>query len=153
MTKSTETKKKARPPGRPPKGEFHDKRKTLSTRITAGLRDQLEEAATESGRSLSQEIELRLMQSFEKEESRWREFGDSRLFYLCRAFAMSIRLEEAKTKKSMFEDAETFMAASEAVDTTMWEQVRDNWPIYVKNLEAAERAAVRARRRSKKSEK
>jgi len=52
--------------GRPPKGPYHGKSKTLSTRITAELRSRLEEAAGATGRSLSQEIEFRLERSFEK---------------------------------------------------------------------------------------
>lgn len=44
-----------------------DRRKTFTTRITAKTRALLEQAAAESGRSLSQEIELRLEKSF------WRE--------------------------------------------------------------------------------
>ncbi len=40
------------------------KRETLSTRITEGLRDRLVDASKTSGRSLSQEIELRLLQTF-----------------------------------------------------------------------------------------
>ena len=51
--------------GPKPKGPFEDKRKTLTTRITEQMRIALEGAANDSGRSLSQEIELRLERSFE----------------------------------------------------------------------------------------
>ena len=47
-----------------PRGPYAYKRKTLSTRITAETRKRLDMAAEASGRSLSQEIELRLEQSF-----------------------------------------------------------------------------------------
>ena len=55
---------KKRGPGRPARGPYTDKRKTLTTRITADMRQALEDAAAKADRSLSQEIELRLEQSF-----------------------------------------------------------------------------------------
>ena len=55
---------KKRGPGRPARGPYTDKRKTLTTRITADMREALEDAAKKADRSLSQEIELRLEQSF-----------------------------------------------------------------------------------------
>uniref|UniRef100_UPI00398C5087 TraY domain-containing protein n=1 Tax=Methylorubrum thiocyanatum TaxID=47958 RepID=UPI00398C5087 len=45
-----------------PKGT--GERISLSTRTTAAIRDRLEEAAQHSGRSLSQEMEFRLAESF-----------------------------------------------------------------------------------------
>jgi TraY domain len=58
--------KRTRAPGggRKPKGEFGGKSAWLSTRITEETREKLEAAAAKSGRSLSQEIEARLKQSF-----------------------------------------------------------------------------------------
>jgi hypothetical protein len=53
--------------GPAPKGEYVDKAKTLSTRITADLRAALDSAKEKSGRSLSQEIEYRLRRSFEED--------------------------------------------------------------------------------------
>jgi hypothetical protein len=52
-----------RRPGPKPQGPFENKRRTLTTRITEDMRAKLEVAATASGRSLSQEIELRLHES------------------------------------------------------------------------------------------
>jgi hypothetical protein len=51
------------------RGPFDDKRKTLTTRITGSTRNSLENAAKESGRSFSQEIEYRLERSFLFESS------------------------------------------------------------------------------------
>ncbi len=51
-------------PGPAPRGPFTGKRKTLTTRITEGMRNQLEAAAKANDRSLSQDIEFRLEQSF-----------------------------------------------------------------------------------------
>ena len=58
-----------RRPGPKPRGPFQNKRLTLTTRITEDLRKKLEAAAEDSGRSLSQEIELRLIESFTAAES------------------------------------------------------------------------------------
>jgi hypothetical protein len=54
----------ARHTGTRPQGPFRDKRRTLTTRITDETRTKLDEAAAASGRSLAQEIELRLDRSF-----------------------------------------------------------------------------------------
>lgn len=70
--------------GRKPKGEYPDKVAVLSTRITAKLRQQLEDASTRSGRSLSQEIESRLSRSFDREEHIKAAFGDRRNYAFCR---------------------------------------------------------------------
>ena len=53
--------------GRPPKGDIRNKRAVFSTRITPELKAALVIAATENGRSLSQEIERRLIDSLDPE--------------------------------------------------------------------------------------
>jgi hypothetical protein len=53
--------------GPQPRGEFEDKRRTLTTRITDITRQRLEAASRTNGRSLSQEIEWRLERSFEQQ--------------------------------------------------------------------------------------
>ena len=65
-------------PGPAPRGEYADKRSVLSTRITADLRDRLENAAKKSGRTLSQEIENRLRQTFVEEQQMIDRFGSER---------------------------------------------------------------------------
>ena len=50
-----------------PRGPFNNKRDVLTTRITKETRDALEAASRVSGRSLSQEIEVRLNQSFSED--------------------------------------------------------------------------------------
>jgi TraY domain len=60
-----------RTPGRrgpKPRGPFIDQRITLTSRVTEGMRRRLEEASATSGRSLAQEIELRLEKSFGDEQ-------------------------------------------------------------------------------------
>jgi hypothetical protein len=56
--------KRAPGAGRKPKGDYHGKSAVFSTRITSGLRKNLDDAARKSGRSLSQEVERRLKDSF-----------------------------------------------------------------------------------------
>jgi hypothetical protein len=74
-TKKTVVKKRRGPA---PKGEYADKAATLSTRITRDLRDWLEQAAKKTGRSLSDEIENRLRQTFVEEGRMIDRFGNER---------------------------------------------------------------------------
>ena len=53
-----------RKPGRPTETPGDAKRHPLNMRTTKALRDSLEEAAADSGRSLAQEVEYRLERSF-----------------------------------------------------------------------------------------
>ena len=50
--------------GRPTKDPVDGERVQLGTRVTAGIKRRLDMASVESGRSLSQETEMRLEQSF-----------------------------------------------------------------------------------------
>ena len=50
--------------GRPTKDPVDGERVQLGTRVTAGVKRRLDMASVESGRSLSQETEMRLEQSF-----------------------------------------------------------------------------------------
>lgn len=54
--------------GRPTKTAIPGDRASLGLRVTADLKSRLEQAAEASGRSQSQEAELRLERSFEKED-------------------------------------------------------------------------------------
>jgi hypothetical protein len=53
--------------GRPPKPPEERRRGHFTFRTTDKLREQLRDAAGVSGRSISEEIEIRLLQSFQKE--------------------------------------------------------------------------------------
>ena len=120
---------KARP-GPRPRGPFADKRKTLTTRITEKTRLQLEEAAAETGRSLSQEIELRLERSFEQEDAKVDEFGGLLQYLFCRNFAslaQAIAAEIGTAKintpaRTWINDSGIFYAA-----LGLWETVMDEW--------------------------
>jgi hypothetical protein len=73
--------------GRPslPKGE--GKRHAIGLRATADLRRKLEEGARQSGRSLSQEAELRLENSFRDDDRITESFGGDLTFKIMRALA------------------------------------------------------------------
>ena len=106
-------------PGRPPRGEYVDKRKTLSTRITSDLRDRLDKSADESGRSLSQEIEFRLEQSFRDEKALYREFGGQKTYNVMRFLAQIPYFAEQMTRQSWLEDRETFQIVMKAIETIL----------------------------------
>ena len=112
-SRAPQTKRKR--PGRPPRGEYVDKRKTLSTRITSELRDRLDKSADESGRSLSQEIEFRLEQSFRDEKALYREFGDKSLYMTMRWFALTLDEAQQFTEKPWKKDRETLGIAIKAL--------------------------------------
>lgn len=74
-------------PGAKPKGPYEQKIRTLTTRITERTRIKLENAASMSGRSLSQEIELRLNRSLDQDDVRYQDFGGENQYRMCRIFA------------------------------------------------------------------
>ena len=92
-----------------------DRRKTTSTRIKPEVRSQLEEAASQSHRSLAQEIELRLEQSFVEYDARLRGFGSEERLPLLRALGLAVEMVEMTTGKNISTDAETAKAAYEAM--------------------------------------
>lgn len=55
-------------PGPKPRGPYEGKRETITTRITPSTRQKLDQAAEDTDRSLSQEIEFRLERSFDRED-------------------------------------------------------------------------------------
>src|SRR6185437_12266556 len=66
----------------------------LSVRIATSLRDQLEAArrATESDRTLSQEVEMRLRQSFDIDGEIKKRFGSASAYGLLRMMAHGIEI-------------------------------------------------------------
>jgi len=98
--------------GRPPLPRSHGKRHQIGLRVTAALRKQLELKAAESERSMSQEAEIRLEQSFRDEQHIVRELGGERNVQLFRFFSQFVRYVEAlHSGKSWLEDYEVFTAA------------------------------------------
>ena len=110
MTDAAEAPAKRRGPA--PRGPFTGKRKTLTTRITEGTREQLEAAAEATDRSLSQEIEFRLERSFLTDEARRdreeRAYGGAHTHALLRLFGDTIKGIEMQTSGSWTEDQYTF---------------------------------------------
>lgn len=70
-----------------PRGEYTNKSRVLSTRIREDTRAVLEEAARESGRSLSQEIEYRLRRSFDGDRIISEKFGSRQNYAVLRLLA------------------------------------------------------------------
>ncbi len=101
------TRKKA-PNAKPPKRV--DRRKTMSTRLTPETRAKLEAATTKSRRSLAQEIEFRLEQSFAEEKSQAEIFGETfgklETFLVARLLAHAIHTIETVTGKNWMDDPE-----------------------------------------------
>lgn len=103
--------KKPRTTGRPPKGEFHNKRAVFSTRITPELKASLVKAADRNGRSLSQEIERRLRNSLLKEnfaDKTISAFGGKESYALHKLSVMAREHVEFNTGKTWLDDAFTF---------------------------------------------
>jgi hypothetical protein len=82
------------PKGRKPKGEYAGKSLVFSTRITPKTREDLERAANQSGRSLSQEVEYRLRRSFVEDEHIADNFGDRQTYRVMRMMADAAHIAE-----------------------------------------------------------
>ncbi len=87
-----------------------DRRKTTSTRIKAEVRELLEEAAAQSGRSIAQEMELRLELSLAEDEA----FGGSQFRALFGLLGKAANVIEQQTGKSYFGDWDTAVAVRAA---------------------------------------
>ena len=107
-----------RRPGPKPRGPFQNKRLTLTTRITEDLRKKLEAAAADSGRSLSQEIELRLQASLTGDQTLADALGGKRAAALLLALAAEARL---------WGDGERWLDDYSAFNTVraQWDQLLD----------------------------
>ncbi len=111
------TQKARKKRGRPPLPPEAGKRFPLNMRTTKKIRDELQAAAHASGRSLAQEVENRLEQSFRVEKNRYRDFRNKKTYHLMRWFEVALRASEQFTKKSWSTDPETFLIALEAMKT------------------------------------
>jgi hypothetical protein len=104
-------KKRAPGAGRKPRGEFKGKSATLTTRITAETRAAMERAAQKSGRSLSQEVERRLIDSVRNERNR-----RSDVRALAEAIAIVAEKVEIATGKHWLQDAFTGEALGRGIE-------------------------------------
>jgi Arc-like DNA binding domain len=98
----------ARGRGRPPIPEADRKRANLTFRTRSGMREKLEAAAAQSGRSVSEEVEYRLERSFQQAESIADILGGVATANLLLLISMAIQEVEKATGKSWREDAGTY---------------------------------------------
>ena len=102
--------------GRPPRGEHRDVRERVSVRMTTELKGRLEAEARKSDRSLTQEVESRLRDSFEKDDRVTREFaGDRETLGLLRLIGQAVRVLQAETGQTWIKDRYTFDQVRRAV--------------------------------------
>ena len=94
-----------------PPGE--GKQSPLNMRTTRELRERLEGAAADSGRSLTQEVEHRLKQSFSDHDARLQGFGSEGRLKFLRALARAVDMVELTTGKDAFTDPITAEGAYE----------------------------------------
>ncbi len=99
-----------RRPGPKPKGPIADKRRAFTTRITEETRKRLEQASVDSGRSISQEAELRLERTFADDER----IGGIAAYRLMQIFGLAKQLIEDRTGKPFESDPSTYDEVTEA---------------------------------------
>ena len=112
-------KPKGRKRGRPPQGPYSDKQKVISTRVTGDIRKALEDERKRTGRSLSQEIEMRLRQSFDHSLRVEETFGGPVNYGLFRLISTAMGFVEQGTGKSWHEDAYTHAQFKQVVLTVL----------------------------------
>jgi hypothetical protein len=101
--------------GRPALSEEEARRANVSFRTTPQVRDKIVAAAQTAGRSVAQEVELRLEQSFAREG----EAGSRSTAILADFIRLAAGIIEAKTGKRWTEDADTFSRVSQAIRSFM----------------------------------
>lgn len=100
--------------GRPAKAPSERKRGNLTFRVRDDLRAALEEAAAQSDRSLSEEIEYRLELSLGQREALKEEWGPD-AFAIAESIAKSLQHIERYTGKRWLKDEATFLLFSATV--------------------------------------
>ena len=98
--------------GPQPRGPFHHKRQTLTTRITRDTRRGLDMAAHANDRSLSQEVELRLERSLAQDDIAdaviSRIFGDGETYNLMKVLGSLAAEMSTKAGQSWLKDPTVF---------------------------------------------
>ena len=97
MARTTKRTKRGRP--RLPANE--KKLPSLGFRASLETRKKLEAAVARSGRTLSQEVEFRLEQSFLQDDAKFDDFGGKDKYTLCRLFADSANLLEPRLREML----------------------------------------------------
>jgi hypothetical protein len=101
------------------KGDYSSKGSTLSARITNSTRERLDNSARENGTSISQEVETRLLMSFEEAQRVEDAFGGRTTSAFLRVLAEQIRAIEAESGKHWWEDRYTFDKCVEVISLLM----------------------------------
>lgn len=119
------------------------KRSSFNTRLRTEVKDQLSVEASNSGRSLSEEIEWRLEQSLLEKDTKYKEFGDKQHYELGRMLMWSVIFVEDFTGKSWWEDDATLDEVLTAVSEFFKRlgQTRARWPTAELRPEYGQRAA------------
>ena len=102
--------------GRPPLPPTEGKREVITLRVTGELRRRLNSAALETGRSMSQEAELRIEWSFQRDDDRHASFGGLDKYRLAQWISFSIQMAEDITGKRFRRDRETTNIAISAIN-------------------------------------
>jgi hypothetical protein len=126
------TRKRAPGGGRKPQGEFRGKAATLTTRITTETRQALDRAARKSRRSLSQEVERRLIDSIQKDLSR-----DRHIRALGATFMLMVQGVERSTGHRWCDDAFTAEALRHGLNFLISHFGPDGTPTLPKRLKEA----------------
>src|SRR5688572_8692334 len=95
------------------------RRNPLNLRATDELREKLEAAASASGRSLTQELEARLLQTFKHEDALVERFGSPETVRLVMTLGDAINLVETITRRRWTEDEGTREMVRNAVNSVM----------------------------------
>ena len=125
--------------GRKPRGEFKGKTATLTTRITTETRQALDNAIKKSGRSLSQEIENRLVGSLKRDVS-----GERHVRALGEAFMLMVQGVERATGHRWSDDAFTAEALSHGLSFLLSHFGHDGAPRVPKKIEETPRMSAMA---------
>jgi hypothetical protein len=105
--------------GRPPGGEYPEKKRVFASRIREDTWKLLQEAAATSGRSVSQEFEHRLRRGLDEDKAIENDFGDRRTLAVMKMAAMaavnSARLNPIHSKMHWTANPESFDRALNAI--------------------------------------
>ena len=107
--------------GRPPKGEYPEKKRVFASRIREDTWEKLQEAAARSGRSISQEFEYQLRRGLDEDEKIESAFGDRRTYAVMKLAAQAVNaLQNLQNPKTHWTaDADLFGRALKVVTETL----------------------------------
>ncbi|MFL6305086.1 MAG: hypothetical protein ACJ72H_16260 [Candidatus Sulfotelmatobacter sp.] len=107
--------------GRPPKGEYPEKKRVFASRVREDTWKMLQRAAAKSGRSVSQEFEHRLRLGLDKDEKVEDAFGDLQTYALMKLAAQAIDSMTAlkQTRSHWTANVTTFDEALQLINRTL----------------------------------